>query len=127
MALFPDAKTAVTIRCGAGHSGTLGQYPATEVERPRFELSRWLGFEGHAGAGEEAGEEIGDDTIWPVVEVLEQAAFDDRPFNIGVVVVHSANPGGAARIALVLRRWGYRVRVASGCSDVAYAKRPPAN
>ena len=36
-----------------------GAPPATEVERPRFELSRWLGFEGHAGAGEEAGEEIG--------------------------------------------------------------------
>lgn len=69
----------------------------------------------------------GDDTIWPVIEVLEQAAFDDRPFNIGVVVVHSANPGGAARIALVLRRWGYRVRVASGCSDIGYDKRPPAS
>lgn len=69
----------------------------------------------------------GDDTIWPVVEVLEQAAFDDRPFNIGVVVVHSANPGGAARTALVLRRWGYRVRVASGCSDVGYNKGPPAS
>src|SRR5262249_4138147 len=24
-----------------------------------------------------------DDTIWPVVEVLEQAAFEDRPFDIG--------------------------------------------
>ncbi|GHJ15333.1 hypothetical protein TPA0908_33280 [Micromonospora sp. AKA38] len=69
----------------------------------------------------------GDDTIWPVVEVLEQAAFDNRPFNIGVVVVHSANPSGAARIALVLRRWGYRVRVASGCSDVGYDKGPPAS
>ncbi|WP_344646967.1 cyclic-phosphate processing receiver domain-containing protein [Cryptosporangium japonicum] len=39
----------------------------------------------------------GDDTIWPVVEVLERAAFEGRPFDIGVVVVHSANAAGAAR------------------------------
>ncbi|SCF05784.1 hypothetical protein GA0070612_3406 [Micromonospora chokoriensis] len=24
----------------------------------------------------------GDDTIWPVVEVLERAAFDERPFDV---------------------------------------------
>ncbi len=27
----------------------------------------------------------GEDTIWPVVEVLERAAFDERPFDIGVM------------------------------------------
>ncbi|MEU8207890.1 hypothetical protein AB0B85_01680, partial [Micromonospora sp. NPDC049044] len=32
---------------------------ATEVERLRFGLSRGFGVEGHAGVGEEAGEEIG--------------------------------------------------------------------
>ncbi|MBO4164700.1 cyclic-phosphate processing receiver domain-containing protein [Micromonospora antibiotica] len=62
----------------------------------------------------------GDDTIWPVVEVLERAAFDKCPFDVGVINVHSANPAGAAKVAQVLRRWGYRVRVASGSTDVGY-------
>jgi hypothetical protein len=43
----------------------------------------------------------GDDTIWPVVEVLERAAFDERSFDIGVVYIHSANPAGAARLIAV--------------------------
>ncbi|WP_234326351.1 cyclic-phosphate processing receiver domain-containing protein [Streptomyces sp. NRRL S-495] len=34
----------------------------------------------------------GDDTVMPVVTLLEQAAFDGRPFRIGEVLVHSANP-----------------------------------
>ncbi|WBB57198.1 cyclic-phosphate processing receiver domain-containing protein [Verrucosispora sp. WMMD573] len=62
----------------------------------------------------------GDDTIWPVVEVLERSAFDKRPFDVGVINVHSANPAGAAKIVQVLRHWGYRVRVASGSTDVGY-------
>ncbi|MDG4817492.1 hypothetical protein O7628_18540 [Micromonospora sp. WMMD956] len=62
----------------------------------------------------------GGDTIWPVVEVLERAAFDNRPFDVGVIDVHSANPAGAAKVAQVLRHWGYRVRVASGSTDVGY-------
>ncbi|WP_433261563.1 cyclic-phosphate processing receiver domain-containing protein [Micromonospora vinacea] len=65
-----------------------------------------------------------DDTIWPVVEVLERAAFEGRPYDIGVIKVHSANPGGASRIAQVLRHWGYRVHVASGSSDVGYLELP---
>ena len=63
-----------------------------------------------------------DDTIWPVVEVLERAAFEDRRFDIGVINVHSANPAGAAKITQVLRHWGYRVRVASGATAVGYAE-----
>ncbi|MDM4721544.1 hypothetical protein QTQ03_18825 [Micromonospora sp. WMMA1363] len=66
----------------------------------------------------------GDDTIWPVVEILEQAAFEKRPFDIGVVNVHSSNPGGAAKIAQVLRHWGYRVHVASGSAEVGYLDGP---
>ncbi|NYH42018.1 hypothetical protein HNR22_001745 [Micromonospora jinlongensis] len=66
----------------------------------------------------------GDDTIWPVVEVLERTAFDKRPFDIGVINVHSANPAGAAKIAQVLRHWGYRVRVASGFTAVGYLDGP---
>jgi hypothetical protein len=56
----------------------------------------------------------GDDTIWPVVELLERAAFDEAPFDIGVVYVHSANPPGAAKILQALRRWGYAARNATG-------------
>lgn len=65
-----------------------------------------------------------DDTIWPVVEVLERAAFDGRRLDIGIINVHSANPAGSAKITQVLRHWGYRVRVASGATDVGYLEGP---
>ncbi|MCO5970215.1 cyclic-phosphate processing receiver domain-containing protein [Actinoallomurus soli] len=52
----------------------------------------------------------GDDSIMPIVAVLEEAAFGGRPFDIGMVFVHSANPSGAETMVRVLRRWGYRVR-----------------
>ncbi|MFD7415607.1 cyclic-phosphate processing receiver domain-containing protein [Kitasatospora purpeofusca] len=55
----------------------------------------------------------GDDTIMPVVTLLERAAFEGRPFRIGEVLVHSANPVGAATVVRSLTRWGYRVRRAS--------------
>jgi hypothetical protein len=61
-----------------------------------------------------------DDTIWPVVEVLERAAFDGQPFDVGLINIHSANPAGAAKMAQVLRRWGYRVHLASGSAHVGY-------
>ncbi|SDY48422.1 hypothetical protein SAMN05444365_102403 [Micromonospora pattaloongensis] len=65
--------------------------------------------------------DLGDaDTIWPVVEVLERAAFDGRPFDIGVIHVHSANPTGAGKMVQALQRWGYRVRIASGSAAVGY-------
>ncbi|WP_433203962.1 cyclic-phosphate processing receiver domain-containing protein [Dactylosporangium sp. CS-047395] len=62
----------------------------------------------------------GDDTIWPVVELLERAAFEETPFDIGIIHVHSANPAGAATMVQALLRWGYHVRVATGSSAVAY-------
>jgi len=61
-----------------------------------------------------------DDTIWPVVEVLEHAAFEGRPLDIGAIYIHSANPSGAARMAQALRRWGYPVHLASGSAAVGY-------
>ncbi|MFG1891678.1 cyclic-phosphate processing receiver domain-containing protein [Micromonospora sp. NPDC049051] len=62
----------------------------------------------------------GDDTVWPVVEVLERAAFEEHRFDIGIVYVHSANPAGAMKIVQVLRHWGYQVHVASGSTEVGY-------
>jgi hypothetical protein len=67
----------------------------------------------------------GDDTIWPVVEILERAAFDEDPFDIGVIYVHSANPAGAAKMAQALGHWGYRVRVVSGSAHVGYRDELP--
>jgi hypothetical protein len=70
----------------------------------------------------------GEDTIWPVVEVLERAAFDEQPFDIGVVYIHSANPPGAAKIGQALGRWGYRVSSVPGSTHVGYLsqeQRPP--
>ncbi|MGI5149295.1 cyclic-phosphate processing receiver domain-containing protein [Plantactinospora sp. CA-294935] len=61
-----------------------------------------------------------DDTIWPVVEVLERAAFEGQSFGVGVVIIHSANPAGAAKMAQALRRWNYPVRVAAGDPSVGY-------
>ncbi|MFJ9523712.1 cyclic-phosphate processing receiver domain-containing protein [Kitasatospora sp. NPDC101801] len=55
----------------------------------------------------------GDDNILPVVTVLEEAAFNGRPFRIGTVFVHSANPTGAATVVQALTRWEYRVRRAT--------------
>ncbi|GAA4609226.1 hypothetical protein GCM10023107_90580 [Actinoplanes octamycinicus] len=61
-----------------------------------------------------------DDTIWPVVEVLERAAFEERPFDVGLILIHSANPSGAAKMSQALRRWGYPVRAATGSAAVGY-------
>ncbi|MFF2354823.1 cyclic-phosphate processing receiver domain-containing protein [Kitasatospora sp. NPDC058115] len=55
----------------------------------------------------------GDDDILPVVTLLEEAAFGGRPFDIGTVLVHSANPVGAATVVQALARWNYRVRRAT--------------
>lgn len=48
------------------------------------------------------------DTTLPVLDLLAAAAADGRPHPIGLVVVHTANPVGAATLLRGLRRWGYR-------------------
>lgn len=52
----------------------------------------------------------GDDRILPVVALLEEAAFNGHPFQIGMIFVHSANPSGAETMVRALTRWDYRVR-----------------
>lgn len=58
------------------------------------------------------------------MEILERAAFDGHPFDIGVINIHSANPTGATKMAQVLRHWGYQVRIASDSADVGYLDGP---
>jgi hypothetical protein len=55
----------------------------------------------------------GDDSIMPVVTLMEEAAFRGRPFDIGTVFVHSANPIGAEAVVRALTRWNYHVRRAT--------------
>ncbi|MER5638971.1 cyclic-phosphate processing receiver domain-containing protein [Kitasatospora sp. NPDC002227] len=55
----------------------------------------------------------GEDSILPVVTLLEEAAFHGRPFDIGTVFVHSANPTGAETVVRSLTHWRYRVRRAT--------------
>ena len=55
----------------------------------------------------------GDDSIMPVVTLMEEAAFGGRPFHIGTVFVHSANPIGAETVVRALTHWNYRVRRAT--------------
>nr|WP_236071266.1 cyclic-phosphate processing receiver domain-containing protein [Streptomyces polyasparticus] len=55
----------------------------------------------------------GEDSIMPVVTLLEEAASQGRPFRIGTVYVHSANPIGAETMVRSLSRWNYRVRRAA--------------
>ncbi|MEU8795381.1 cyclic-phosphate processing receiver domain-containing protein [Streptomyces sp. NPDC048643] len=55
----------------------------------------------------------GDDSILPVVTLMEEAAFNGRPFQIGTVFVHSANPIGAETVVRSLTRWDYQVRRAT--------------
>ncbi|MFH8349594.1 cyclic-phosphate processing receiver domain-containing protein [Streptomyces sp. NPDC018045] len=55
----------------------------------------------------------GADSILPVVTLMEGAAFNGRPFRIGTVFVHSANPIGAEIVVRSLTRWNYQVRRAT--------------
>ncbi|MFQ3560528.1 hypothetical protein QZN11_27605 [Streptomyces gramineus] len=55
----------------------------------------------------------GDDSILPVITLMEEAAFNGQPFRIGTVFVHSANPIGAETVVRSLTRWNYRVRRAT--------------
>ncbi|MEU7975388.1 cyclic-phosphate processing receiver domain-containing protein [Micromonospora sp. NPDC049089] len=90
---FADGRSAEVARTSAAGIELLDQY------RDRCLDQLWLDHD--------LG---GDDTVWPVVEVLERATFDKCPFDVGVINVHSANSAGAAKVAQVLRHWGYRVR-----------------
>ncbi|WP_344617673.1 cyclic-phosphate processing receiver domain-containing protein [Dactylosporangium salmoneum] len=91
---FPDTAPALVARTSAAGVVLLQRYREQHLDE--LWLDHDLG---------------GDDTIWPVVELLERAAFDGAPYDIGIVHVHSANPPGAAKVLQTLRRWSYNARL----------------
>lgn len=100
---FVDGRPAEVARSSAGGVELLRRHRAARIDE--LWLDHDLG---------------GDDTIWPVVELLELAAFEERPFDVGVILVHSANPAGGATMLRALRRWGYPARPAAGSPHVGY-------
>lgn len=50
----------------------------------------------------------GDDTIWPVIRLLEDAALAGQPLDVGMVHVQATHSGPAHRMPISLRRTGYR-------------------
>ncbi len=52
---------------------------------------------------------IRDDTVWPVVHLLDDAALAGEPFDVGTVHVHAARSGPAHEVVVSLRRAGYNV------------------
>lgn len=50
---------------------------------------------------------VGDDTIWPVIRLLEDASLAHEPFDIGLVPVHASRSGPVHRMGISLRRAGY--------------------
>ena len=105
---FVDGRDAEVARSSAAGVALLNTYRGRRLDQ------LWLDHD--LGA---------DDTIWPVVEVLERAAFDEHPFDIGLILIHSANPAGASKMVQALRRWGYNVRSVSGSTEVGYQESPP--
>lgn len=51
---------------------------------------------------------VGDDDIWPVIRLLEEAAEAGRPFDISRLHVHASRSLPAHQMKVALRRAGYR-------------------
>jgi hypothetical protein len=66
----------------------------------------------------------GDETIWPVVRVLEQFALKGTGWDIGVVKIHAQRSGPAYEIGVSLRRVGYRTERVSDLSVFRVSREP---
>lgn len=53
----------------------------------------------------------GDDTAYDLALHFAECAFHGQPIRVGLNIVHSSNPVGAANIAALLQRWSYRVQI----------------
>lgn len=49
----------------------------------------------------------GEDTVWPVIRLLEDAHLCGRPFDITTVHIHTARAGPAHQMGISLRRAAY--------------------
>lgn len=49
------------------------------------------------------------DTIRPIIDYLDELAFNDTPYPVGVILVHTMNSIGASYMVDVLSRRGYQV------------------
>jgi len=88
---FRDARPALVARTSAAGVVLL------ESLRPTLIQDLWLDHD--------LG---GEDTIWPVLRLLEDASLRGSPFDIGTVRIHAARSGPAHRMGVSLRRAGYR-------------------
>jgi hypothetical protein len=50
------------------------------------------------------------DTTMVVVDFLSELAYNDTPYPVGVVYVHTSNPVGGSQITSSLTNYGYTVR-----------------
>jgi len=50
----------------------------------------------------------GDDDIWPVIGLLEDAHLQGKPFDIGLAHIHASRSGPAHRMGISLRRAEYK-------------------
>ena len=60
----------------------------------------------------------GDDTIMPVIDHLAERAFNEQPYPVARIVIHTSNPSGAETMERVLRRWGYPVVRVTDLTDL---------
>lgn len=89
---FIDARPAVVLRTSANALAELSRI------RERGEVVDELWLDHDLG---------GDDTAMPVVDMLSETAFNDDPFPVRRVYVHSMNNVGAERMMRSLQNYGY--------------------
>jgi len=50
------------------------------------------------------------DSTMPVVDFLSEMSFNDTPYPVDTVLVHTSNPVGRDNIIRSLSRWGYNIK-----------------
>lgn len=51
----------------------------------------------------------GDDTIWPVIHLLDDGQLAGEPFDVGLIHIQASRTGPAHRMGVSLRRAEYAV------------------
>jgi hypothetical protein len=87
---FRDDRACLVARSSAAGVQLLNQLRAERIEH------LWLDHD-----------LVRDDTIWPVIRLLEDAALAGVPFDVGVAHIHASRSGPAHDMGIALRRAGY--------------------